>query len=401
METIGLYIHFPYCPYKCHYCDFNSYAIPLTPDLEGRYLESLIREMKIRIGQLRPFSLASIFLGGGTPSLFSPTSLQRLLEEIAGNVPLDPSCEVTLEANPKTLTEDKIEGYRKAGVNRISVGIQSFKDRYLGPLGRFHSGKEAEETLQTLENKNLNFNADLMFGFPGQTPEEVLEDLKTALRFSPRHLSFYNLTLEEGTLFFDQHRKGMFLLPDNEMLADMYGRGIDYLEKSGYPLYEISNFARPGYESRHNLSYWKYRDYLGLGAGAVSFLRRVMIGACERGEEEGQIYGYRWTNPRLPRDYFMMTEDALPPPPWEKDRGEEINQKTAEGEFWMMGLRLSEGASIGEFERRFGKNSFAPFEKKAETLLKKMWLIQEEDRLRLTRSGLLFANDVVSEFLLD
>src|SRR5262249_30200928 len=156
---------------------------------------------------------------------------------------------------------------------------------------------------------------------PGQTPEEVLEDLEAVLGFSPRHLSFYNLTLEPGTLFFDQHRRGKIQLPDNEILADMYERGIDILERSGHPLYEISNFARPGSESRHNLSYWNYRDYLGLGAGAVSFLRRSLIGDSKTKEGE-ENYGYRWTNPRLPKDYLMRMEADSPSSPWEKGQGE-------------------------------------------------------------------------------
>jgi oxygen-independent coproporphyrinogen-3 oxidase len=426
MNHIALYIHFPYCLYKCHYCDFNSYAVEGVEGVESNYTDALLAELETTLRHLPRFVIPSIFLGGGTPSLFSPHEIGRLLNQVAKNTSISSDCEVTIEVNPKTLTAEKVDGYLKEGIRRFSVGVQSFENRYLIPLGRLHTGEEAMATLRLLRKKGVeNLSFDLMFGFPGQTAQEVMSDLQKALSIEPQHLSFYNLTLEEGTLLKDQWRKGKIQLPENEVQAEMYEQGIRFLEDAGYCSYEISNFARSGYESRHNLAYWRYQDYLGLGAGAVSFLRKELIGDGLRFIEEEEIYGYRWTNPLTPKEYIAFVKESLerqgpplpnplppgergpgkPPLPWRervgvRGKNEIIDIPTAKGEFFMMGLRLKEGISISEFERRFGEGSFLSYQEIIPPLQAKGWLIREEDHLLLTREGRFFANDVVSCFLL-
>jgi oxygen-independent coproporphyrinogen-3 oxidase len=404
MNPLALYIHFPYCLYKCHYCDFNSYAVEFSEDLETSYCKALVEEMEKSFQSIPPSQIGSLFFGGGTPSLFSGKSFEKILDSLTSLAGVRAGCEVTIEMNPKTITLEKIRDYLKAGVNRFSLGVQSFEDRYLSPLGRLHSGQEAKEALLLIRKAGAeNFNLDLMFGFPSQTPEEVLEDLREALQFEPAHLSFYNLTLEDGTLLKDQHQKGKIRLPDNEIQARMYEEGVDYLESRGYHGYEISNFSKAGKESRHNLSYWRYEDYLGLGAGAVGFLRKETLreenkAANRQLRTDNSLYGYRWTNPKTPKEYMFYTSNkSYPPPVIEK-----IDFKTASGEFWMMGLRLSDGVCLKEFERRFGPELRTHYEKAVIPYFEaKGWLSRKEENIHLTPSGRMFANEVVSGFLLD
>ncbi|MFO1520252.1 MAG: radical SAM family heme chaperone HemW [bacterium] len=391
MNPLAVYIHFPYCLYKCHYCDFNSYPVEWSGELESSYLKTLNREVDLASRTLPPFRITSVFLGGGTPSLFSPEAIEAVLKKLAEKSSFSEDCEVTIEMNPKTVTFEKLKGFMSAGVTRFSLGVQSFEDRYLAPLGRLHTGEEALQAIEGLQKAGIeNYNLDLMFGFPHQTVSEVLEDLRKAVAPGPRHLSFYNLTLEEGTLLYDQHKKGKICLPENEIQAEMYERGLQFLEEKGYGAYEISNFSKSS-PSRHNLAYWRYEDYLGLGAGAVSFLRASWFA---KGENES-VYGYRWTNPRTPKEYGKAVEG-----PWPFSPFETIERKTAPGEFWMMGLRLKEGVDLAELEKRFGKGSREIYAPILYAFEKKGWMEREGEWARLTSRGRMLANEVVSGFLL-
>ncbi len=390
-ETLlSLYLHFPYCLYKCHYCDFNSYAVQEVTGLEASYVKALMAEWDLYQRKLHPFQIRSIFLGGGTPSLFSVSSLTHVLNYLRSTLPFSSDCEITLEANPKTLTAEKIEGFERAGINRFSVGIQSFQDRYLIPLGRIHSGLEAKEVLMLLKKSSVRFSLDLIYGFPQQSVEEVLEDLKIAISFSPSHLSFYNLTVEKNTRLAHEVALGQKTLPDEESQIEMFQMGEKLLEKAGYFPYEISNFSQPGFESRHNLNYWRYGDYLGLGAGAVSFLKMGFF----RDPTSLEGYGLRWTNPLTPKDYLKFISEApkLCPNP------EPIDFSTARSEFWMMGARLREGISRMEFENRFGKGSFNDYALILSELRQKDWIVEEDGYVRLTEQGRLLTNEVVACF---
>jgi len=399
MNPLALYVHFPYCLYKCHYCDFNSYAVEFTEDLEIFYRTALLGEIKKIFENLPSSQITSLFFGGGTPSLFSAQSFEKIFETLSSLVSLKSDGEITIEMNPKTIGAEKIRDYLRVGINRFSLGVQSFEDRYLSPLGRLHTGEEAKTALRMIKKGGVqNFNLDLMFGFPSQRPDEVLNDLRQALEFEPSHLSFYNLTLEDGTLLKDQFLKGKIRLPDNEVQARMYEEGIGYLEGKGYRGYEISNFCRPGKESRHNLAYWRYENYLGLGAGAVSFLKKECFGAKQPQDPNENLYGYRWTNPKIPKEYRSHMTDRT----YSFSNLEKIDQKTAAGEFWMMGLRLSEGVCLNNFERHFGRERKFYYEESViPCFQKKGWIARDRDQVRLTPAGRMFGNEVVSGFLLE
>lgn len=396
MKKFSLYIHFPYCLYKCHYCDFNSYAVKDISSLQKPYIQALLAELEVAQNTFSLGKLESVFLGGGTPSLFDPSVLGDLLEKIDQLIGLTPETEITLEVNPKTIEASRIRDYLSIAVNRFSIGIQSFQDKYLAPLGRLHSAEEAIQTLKLFEKEGVeNFNFDLMFAFPGQTFEEFQEDLKKALHFQAKHISLYNLTLEAGTIFAEHYKQGKFKLLDSDLQAKMYEEGIRILEAGGYAQYEISNYSRPAYESKHNLSYWKYQDYLGLGAGAVSFLSQKMVRreTCHLPWED--LYGIRWMNPKSPEQYLKSAGQLYPLQNFER-----ISFSTAQREFWMMGLRLREGILIDEFKKRFGLLSLEPYREVIQGLVNKAWLEKSENKLKLSSEGQLLANEVIASFFI-
>ncbi len=396
MKPISLYIHFPYCLYKCHYCDFNSYAVKDVSSLQEAYLDALLRELEVAKGTFFLQNVSTIFLGGGTPSLFDPEVLGRLLAQIEDGIGLSVDAEITLELNPKTIHSARMRDYLATGINRFSVGIQSFQDRYLAPLGRLHNGDEAMQTLRLFEKERVeNYNFDLMFAFPGQTFAEFQKDLNTALQFKAKHISLYNLTLEEGTIFAEHYKQGKIKLLDSDLQAQMYEEGIQILEKGGYSQYEISNYSHSGYESKHNLAYWKYKDYLGLGAGAVSFLRKDFLREPSCQAFQGDLYGIRWMNPKAPDQYIKWAGLEYPLQNFEK-----ISFSMAQKEFWMMGLRLKEGISIDEFEKRFGSGTYKSYSGVVETLLKKEWIECSKGIISLSPKGRLLANEVILEFFI-
>ncbi len=386
---LALYLHFPYCQYKCHYCDFNSYVLELNPRIETDYIEALKGEWNTLISQLKPFRLSSVFFGGGTPSLFSAESFYKIFEFLQPC--LSDKVEITLEANPRSLTEEKIKAYQAAGVNRFSVGVQSFHDSYLKPLGRLHSAQEARETLGLFEKLKLkSFNIDLMYGFPGQSLKEVKRDLRQALALKPEHISFYQLTLEAGTRFYDEHLQGKWLMPDNEVLADMHQLGEEILGSSGFTHYEISNYAKENHFSSHNLAYWNYDNYIGLGAGAVSFLNKNCF---KEVPEDLSLYGLRWTNAKAPREYQLKAKNAL-----ELKKTEQIDNETALKEAWMMGLRLDQGINWQKLSKKFAQNHLEKCLKNVNKLLEKGWLEREGENLRIPAKHRLLTNEIVMEF---
>ena len=392
--SLALYIHFPYCLYKCHYCDFNSYVLnrPIE-ELETEYVEALIRESEFLFSRFsKPLELKSIFLGGGTPSLFSAHSFKRIFESLKEKVKFLPEIEITLEANPKTINPQKIEEFLSTGVNRISVGVQSFQDSYLAPLGRLHTGEEAYQTLEELKKINPpSWSFDLMFAFPNQSLDELKKDLEIALTLNPPHLSFYQLTLEPHTLMDEYHKKGKFILPEETLQLEMFEKGIEILEGAGFFQYEISNFAKSSHESKHNLAYWNYGDYLGLGAGAVSFLRKECLVEPMSSSEN---YGFRWMGPKRPKDYIAWSEN-----PNFLEISENIDFKTAQAEYWMMGLRLTRGIDLNNFKQRFGQESLEKFLPIVRENQLKGFIKEESKKVSLTPQGRRLANEVMVSFL--
>ena len=381
----SLYIHIPYCISKCPYCDFNSHVVAEIP--EAKYTDALLRELEHygNWDEWRGRTVQSIFFGGGTPSTFKPASIGKLLAWVAATFPIDVECEITMEANPGTVDSEYFAGYRDAGVNRISVGVQSFQPRLLKFLGRIHSADEARRALEIVKQSGFdNFNLDLIFANPGQTIAELEADLDAALKIQPPHLSAYNLTFEEGTPFHHEYRNGrMRSLGEDEEIA-MAELIETKLGEAGLRRYEISNYARPDCRSRHNVNYWRYGDYLGIGAGAHSYTSA----------HGGELSGQRWSNEKNPARYMTLVNETRRA----VVEREELDFTKAAGEFMFLGLRMTEGISIEAFSSRFGKPP-AEFYSQIGNWLEGNLLVEEEGYLRFTQKGMLLANSIFVELI--
>ena len=384
-DPFSLYVHIPYCISKCPYCDFNSHVVAEIP--EQSYSEALIKELRhyAQLNDWRGRTIQSIFFGGGTPSTFRPASIGNVLEDVAAQWSIRSDCEITLEANPGTVDRANFFGYRRSGVNRISVGIQSFQPRLLKFLGRVHSADEAKKALEVVCDAGFeNFSLDLIYANPSQSPAELEADLETALSFQPPHLSAYNLTIEEGTPFDHEFRSGRIeLLTEEEeiAMAELVERRLG---DAGLHRYEISNYARPGFHARHNVNYWKGGDYLGVGAGAHSY----------KNAASDKMAGRRWSNEKNPGRYMAITRDAGVA----AVHSENIDLAKAAGEFMFLGLRMTEGVSIEAFRSRFGR---LPVEHYPQIgIWMESQLIEEKEAfLRLTSKGLMVANSIFVEFM--
>ena len=385
LPSFSLYIHIPYCVSKCPYCDFNSHVVQEIP--EQGYTDALLHELEYygSSDDWRGRTVQSIFFGGGTPSTFHPNSIGKLLAWVAATFPIDADCEITLEANPSTVDSDKFFGYRDAGVNRISIGVQSFQPRILKFLGRVHSADEARKALEVVQHAGFdNFSFDLIYANPGQTLAELGADLDEALEIHPPHLSAYNLTFEEGTPFHHEYRSGrMQSLSEDEEIA-MAELIEAKLLRAGLRRYEISNYAQPARHSRHNVNYWRYGDYLGLGAGAHSYKMRSA-------EESA---GQRWSNEKNPARYMTQVNQAN----HAVVEREEINLDKAVGEFMFLGLRMTEGISIDGFRARFDKTPRAVFPQISHWIEGEL-LEENGGFLRFTQKGLLVANSIFVHFM--
>jgi putative oxygen-independent coproporphyrinogen III oxidase len=372
---LALYVHFPWCVRKCPYCDFNSYT--LQGELaESAYVERLARDLEAQAALVPGREVISVFLGGGTPSLFSPEAIGRVLEAARRHLRLAGDCEVTLEANPGTIERGRFAEYRAAGVTRVSLGAQSFDAGRLAALGRIHSPDETRRAAAELHAAGLvNFNLDLMYALPGQAEAGALSDVDAALALAPAHLSHYQLTLEPGTVFAAQPPP----LPDEDTAAAMHTACSERLAEAGFARYEVSAYARAGRECRHNLNYWTFGDYLGIGAGAHG-----KLSSPARGEI------VRTLQPREPRRYLAAAADpatrrVVPP-------GE------LPFEFMLNTLRLTAGFELTAFEERTGLTA-AALAAPLQALLGRALLERTGSGYRASPLGLRFLNDVLLEFL--
>lgn len=383
-EPFSLYIHIPYCISKCPYCDFNSHVVAQIP--ESGYTDALLRELEYFGDEAgwRGRMLQSVFFGGGTPSTFKPASIGKLLAWAAATFPIANDCEITLEANPGTVDAAHFAGYRDAGVNRISIGVQSFQPQLLKLLGRVHSADDAKNALNVVKQSGFeNFSFDLIYAIPGQTPAVLSADLDTALTFQPPHLSAYNLTFEEGTPFHHEYRAGKMANLDEDEEIAMAELIESKLGDAGLARYEISNYARPWFHSRHNVNYWRSGDYLGLGAGAHSYRRNP----------DG-ITGQRWNNEKSPAKYMAQigeTQRAI------VDR-ETIDPRQAAAEFMFLGLRMTEGIRTDIFRQRFGQTP-REFYPQIDTWIDGDLLVENGGFLRFTTKGLMLANSIFVHFM--
>jgi oxygen-independent coproporphyrinogen-3 oxidase len=326
---LGVYVHLPWCVRKCPYCDFNSHELR-GPAPFARYVDTLLADLEDDLSLAAGRTIATVFFGGGTPSLCPPAELARFLAGLAERLPLAPDAEVTLEANPGAIERGRFTDFAAAGVNRVSLGVQSFQHGLLQAIGRIHDGREALRAIEALGRAGIdNFNLDLMYGLPGQTPADAAADLATALRARPPHLSLYQLTLEPGTPF---HRHPP-QLPDDNACWDMECAAAESLEAAGYRRYEVSAWAQPGRECRHNLNYWSFGDYLGLGAGAHGKLT-LADGRILRRRRRRRPLGWL-EGPRLEGEEWPGPDELL-------------------FEFMLNALRLVGGFTLGLLERRTG-----------------------------------------------
>jgi len=375
LPPLSLYVHIPWCLRKCPYCDFNSHE--KREDLpEREYVDALVADLEAALPEVWGRRVRTIFIGGGTPSLFAPEAIDRLLAAIRARIALDAEAEITLEANPGTFEAARFRGYRDAGVNRLSVGVQSFSDARLASIGRVHGADEARRALEHALAVFPTVNADLMYALPGQHLEEAVQDVREAVSIGVPHLSAYHLTLEPDTHF---HRHPP-ALPDEEIAADMQVAIEETLAAKGLEHYETSAFARPGHRARHNLNYWTFGDYLGLGAGAhakLSFRDRIV----------------RESRVRKPASYIRMAlaGNAV-------DDSREVAASELPFEFMLNALRLIEGFPVALFMQRTGL-PITVVERELEGAVRDGLVVRDHLRVAPTLAGQRFLNDLLERFL--
>lgn len=373
---LALYIHVPWCIRKCPYCDFNSHNAPANLP-EQQYIQALLADLSQELPQIWGRRLESIFIGGGTPSLLSAASMEALLSGIRALIPFRPNIEITLEANPGTFEQEKFKGFREAGINRLSVGIQSFNPQHLQALGRVHNQSEALKAAEVARYAGFdNFNLDLMFGLPQQTLEEAMADLQQAIDLQPTHLSWYQLTLEPNTLFY----KHPPVLPDDDLLVDMQYAGQALLQQAGFKHYEVSAYTKQQ-PCRHNLNYWEFGDYVGIGAGAHGKIT----------DPFGQVT--RHQKYRQPAQYLQHVAQGQV-----CSETQTLKPEDLKFEFMLNALRLKSGFSLDLFTERTGLGP--------ETLQvplafaeAKGWLTIHDQQVRTTELGWQFLNTVIQLFL--
>ncbi len=376
LPPLALYVHLPWCLKKCPYCDFNSHEMSQRELPEQRYLDALLADLDACLPLIWGRSVQTVFLGGGTPSLFSPESIERLLSELRARLKLAADCEVTLEANPGTFEKERFRAYRDAGVTRLSVGVQSFNDEHLKRIGRVHSRAQAIAALEEAAASFDTFNLDLMYALPGQTLEELQQDLGQALAFTPPHLSIYHLTIEPNTYF----AKYPPQLPEEDTAYAMLDLISERTASIGLQRYEVSAYARPGHHCRHNLNYWQFGDYLGIGAGAhgkLSFAHRIV----------------RQVKLREPRLYMerALAGNALA-------QEDEVALADLPFEFMLNALRLRQGFALSEFCERTGL-AISTIQQPLEDAERQGWITRDLQRVQPTERGFDFLSDLQGLFL--
>ncbi len=373
----AVYIHIPFCTNKCYYCDFNSYVLKGQPVMG--YLEALAEEMKRTVQKAPPRAVETIFVGGGTPTVLLPEEMEYFLELVATWFPFrSDQVEFTMEANPGTVDEDKLKVMKSGGVNRISFGVQSFQNRLLNEIGRIHNTDDVYRSIELATQTGFdNLSIDLMFGLPNQTLEMLDASLDEALKLNLRHYSIYGLKVEENTLFHRLYLKDQLPLPDEDTELEMYKLIMRRLRSAGYRQYEISNFAKPGYESRHNMAYWRNQSYYGLGAGA-----------------HGYMFGERHVNVKGVQPYIEAAFAGLP-----RLERQAVDRKEAMEDFMMVGLRMLDGVRRCDFERQFSDDMDEIFGASLRGLLRKGLLEQTAEGFRLSERGIVFGNEVFAEFI--
>ena len=373
----SIYIHIPFCKSKCYYCDFNSYAG--LSDCIGLYFECLNKEIKDLVKKLKGYKIKTIFIGGGTPSYVDVSYIYDMLDCLYNNFDIIKDAEITIEVNPGTIDYEKLSIYKKANINRLSMGLQSTNDYILKKIGRIHTYKDFLDNFRLARSVGFsNISVDLMFGIPFQTYDDWKKSLHDVSRLNPEHLSTYSLTIEPGTVFGDMYNKGEISYLDDSLDRDMYHHAIDFLREHGYNQYEISNFSKDGFCSKHNKVYWNSEIYIGLGAGAHSYFEDT-----------------RYSNVESVKDYInrIKTNDSI------RENIERISKEREISDYIILRLRLVEGVNKLKFKERFGLDFDSLYKTKVEKLFCDGLITNDKIGVRLTNKGLDFANLVFVEFL--
>ena len=374
MPPLGLYIHLPWCERKCPYCDFNSHELVERP--ESTYVHTLLRDLDDDLSLAKDRIVDTVFIGGGTPSLFQVSAIDALLRGIKNRITLSADAEITLEANPGSAEADKFIGLKEAGINRLSIGVQSFADAQLDALGRVHDREQAHRAIALARQAGFNnFNLDLMHGLPGQSLQSATEDLKQAMSTGAPHISWYQLTIEPNTIFYKQTPQ----LPAEDSLASIQEAGEQLLDRESYAQYEVSAYSKEGFQCRHNRNYWTFGDYLGIGAGAHGKIT----------SPDGRIV--RRAKLRQPGDYMAAIDGAL------VSSTRVLNKSEVVGEFMLNALRLNEGFSLSLFTDRTGLDCTAVAPRLA-SLCERGLLSQKGAHVTVTELGRRFLDTVVAEF---
>ena len=381
MKELGIYIHIPFCKQKCYYCDFVSYANKEEKIQE--YIECLQKEIEMESEKYKneEYEITTIYIGGGTPSFIDASYIERIINTIKQNYKLYENPEITIEVNPGTINEEKIKKYKDIGINRISIGLQTTKDNLLKQIGRIHTYEEFLNCYKIVKKIGIdNINVDLMLGLPNQTLEDLKESLIEVINLKPNHISLYSLILEENTILEKMVSKNMTKLPEEDLEREMYWTTKNILEENGYIHYEISNFSKKGYESKHNLNCWGQKEYLGFGVAAHSYIKNK-----------------RYCNTNNIEDYIKNVQN-----------GKILNNRTIceiqnkieeQKEYMLLGLRKIQGIDIQEFKNKFIDNPIYIFHKELEKLVKEELVEIDLNQIKLTSKGLDFANLVWEEFV--
>lgn len=381
MKELGIYIHIPFCKQKCYYCDFVSYAN--KKEKIGEYIECLIKEIEIEANKYKnqEYKVTTIYIGGGTPSRIDASYIEMILKKIEESYKLSEYPEVTIEINPGTINEEKMKKYKEIGINRISIGLQTTKNNLLKQIGRIHTYEEFLDCYKLAEKMNFkNINVDLMLGLPNQTLEDLKDSLDKIIKLKPNHISLYSLILEEDTKLEEMVNKNEVKLPNEDIERNMYWNTKKILEKNGYIHYEISNFAKKGFESKHNMNCWYQKEYLGFGVAAHSYINKERH--CNTNSIEEYIKNVKSNN--------LINNRTI---------CEIQNKNDEEKEYMLLGLRKIDGIDIQEFKNKFVDNPIYVFYKELEKLSSEGLLEIDLNKIKLTKKGLDFANLVWEEFV--
>ncbi len=376
MKKIGVYIHIPFCKQKCYYCDFISF--PNIERMQEKYVQALLKEIENFIKENQELKIETIYIGGGTPSYIDSKYIEKILSLFNKKNLI----ESTIEVNPGTVNKEKLEAYKKAGINRLSIGLQSTSNRLLKQIGRIHKFEDFLNTYNLAKNIGFNnINVDLMIGLPNQNIADIKKSLEEVVKLNPTHISVYSLIIEENTPIAQMVEKGELNLPDEEEERNMYWYVKNFLELQGYNHYEISNFSKKGYESKHNLDCWEQKEYVGFGLAAHSYINKI-----------------RYSNTEDLEKYIKNCEESR----FNENKiiQEKQNHFTQEQEYMLLGLRKIDGVSIQNFKNKFGENPIFVFRNELNKLVEEKLLKVTEDNIMLTNKGLDLANLVWEEFVL-